>query len=112
MGVLQGTLPASWGKNGVFPMLNDLFLSFNPGLGGALPQAWGADGSSLANVQRLQITNTNITGGLPTTWATQMPGLRSLDVSSNSITGASLRPLHRKPICMILTGHRSVVRAR
>ena len=89
MAALQGTLPASWGQNGIFPLLKDLFLSYNPALGGTLPPAWGADGSSLAAVERLQITNTNVSGGLPASWAAQMPGLRALDVSSNSITGAS-----------------------
>lgn len=94
MYALQGTLPVSWGQNSVFPMLTDLFLSFNPGLGGALPPSWGADGSSLASVKRLQITNSNVTGGLPPSWAKQMPGLMSLDVSSNAITGMCSWPLH------------------
>ena len=89
---LQGSLPDSWGQNGAFPALRDLFLSFNGGLSGTVPASWGADGSSMALLQRVQITNCNLSGPLPAAWWTRMSSLRVLDLSSNFLSGVSRAP--------------------
>lgn len=39
-----GTLPASWGNTGAFPLLSDLELLEMP-LSGKLPGSWGSKGS-------------------------------------------------------------------
>ena len=43
-GVVQGSLPASWGGFFSFPKLTRMNLAFNMDLGGPLPATWGGSG--------------------------------------------------------------------
>ncbi len=84
---VQGTIPAEWGTNALFPKLVNLSLSYNPPLSGTLPANWGADNSSLTSLQLFQANNCNLTGPLPANWSTCLPALKDINISSNALSG-------------------------
>ncbi len=90
---VQGTIPAEWGGNALFPKLVNLSLSYNPPLSGTLPASWGADNSSLTSLQLFQANNCNLTGPLPANWSMYLPALKDINISSNALSGLSLQSL-------------------
>jgi hypothetical protein len=103
--VEQGALPVEWGLDNSFPALQNLTLSFNPGLGGTLPAEWGSDNSSFKALTKLEINNCNVTGTLPAAWATTLPSLKDINVSSNALTGGSSAA--REPAASLTKGLRA-----
>ena len=89
---VQGTIPAAWGTNAMFPKLANLSLAYNSPLSGTLPASWGADNSSLTGLQLFQANNCNLTGPLPANWSTYLPALKDINISSNGLTGVILPP--------------------
>ena len=84
---LQGTIPAEWGEDTLFPALVNLTLSYNEALSGNLPASWGADNSSLTSLRLFQANNCNLTGPLPANWSMNLPALKDVNISSNALTG-------------------------
>ena len=89
---VQGTIPAEWGGNALFPKLVNLSLSYNPPLSGTLPANWGSDNSSLTSLQLFQANNCNLTGPLPANWSMYLPALKDINISSNALSGLCSQP--------------------
>ncbi|KAK9804146.1 hypothetical protein WJX73_004986 [Symbiochloris irregularis] len=72
-----------WSMSGAFPVLDTLEIGNNPALNSSLP-AFGLDSAPL--LQSLQCQGCKFYGQLPPSWSA-LRQLRSLDVSTNSLTG-------------------------
>ena len=101
LGITAGSLPGSWGSQGAFAELNQLFLTDMP-LTGTLPVSWG-NNLSFPSLTIIQIGSepfvknlyvSKVGGTLPSQWAS--PGafhkLRVLTILEYHITGAGHVP--------------------